>query len=57
MQMQKPNETISDFVAQLRKLSEYCEFGDTLEDMRRDRLVCGCKDQRLQCKLLAKADS
>ena len=53
---QKPNETISDFVAQLRKLSEYCEFGDTLEDMLRDRLVCGCKDHRLQCKLLAEAD-
>ena len=38
MQMQKPSETISDFVAQLHKLSEYCEFGDTLEDMLRDRL-------------------
>jgi len=24
--------------------------------MLRDRLVCGCKDQRLQCKLLAEAD-
>lgn len=53
---QKPGETISDFVAQLRKLSEYCEFGNTLEDMLRDRLVCGCKDHRLQCKLLAEAD-
>ena len=24
--------------------------------MLRDRLVCGCKDSRLQCKLLAKSD-
>ena len=47
---------LNHFVAQLRKLSEYCEFGDTLQHMLRDRLVCGCKDQRLQCKLLAEPD-
>ena len=56
MRTQKPGETISDFVAQLRKISEYCEFGDALQDMLRDRLVCGCKDQRLQCKLLAESE-
>ena len=54
--MQKPSESVSEFVAQLRKLSEYCEFGDTLQDMLRDRLVCRCKDQRLQCKLLAELE-
>ena len=36
---QKPGEKISEFVAQLRKLSEHCEFGETLEDMLYDRLV------------------
>ena len=56
MQTQKPGETISDFVAQMRKLSEYCEFGDSLESMLLDRLVCGCKDHRLQCKLLAESE-
>ena len=55
-QTQKPGEKISEFVAQLRKLSEHCEFGETLEDMHRDRLVCGCRDHRLQCKLLAESD-
>ena len=50
---QKAGESISEYVAQLRKLSEFCEFNDTLADMLRDRLVCGCKDKRLQCKLLA----
>ena len=54
--MQQPTESVSDFVAQLRKLSEHCDFGETLQDMLRDRLVCGCKDQHLQCKLLAEAD-
>ena len=53
---QKPGEKISEFVAQLRKLSEHCSFGEGLQDMLRDRLVCGCKDHRLQCKLLAETD-
>ena len=47
---------ISEYVAQLHRLSEYCEFQDTLENMLCDRLVCGCRDQRLQCRLFAKAD-
>ena len=43
-------------MAQLQKLSEFCGFQATLEDMLRDHLVCGCKDKRLQCKLLAEKD-
>ena len=53
---QKPVESISEFVAQLRKLSKFCGFKDSLEDMLRDCLVCGCKDLWLQCKLLAEKD-
>ena len=51
--VQQLDEKITVFVAQLRKLSEYCNFGETLNDMLRDRLVCGCADKALQCKLLA----
>ena len=54
--IQKPGEKITEFVAQLRKLSEHCAFGGALKDMLCDRLVCGCKDHRLQCKLLAETD-
>ena len=54
--VQKPDEKVTEFVAQLRKLSEYCRFGDSLNDMLRDQLVCGCKDKALQCKLLSEAD-
>ena len=43
-------------MAQLQKLSEFCDFKDTLADMLRDCLVCGCRDRRLQCKLLAEKD-
>ena len=50
----KEGESIANFVAHLRELSEHCQFGDTLNDMLRDRLICGCNDDRLQRLLLAK---
>ncbi|KAL1480420.1 hypothetical protein MTO96_051040 [Rhipicephalus appendiculatus] len=50
---QKPGESIADFVADLRRPSEHCEFGVSLEDMLRDRLVCGVRDEALQRRLLA----
>ena len=41
-------ENVAEFVAGLRRLSEHCQFGTTLEDMLRDRLVCGISDDRIQ---------
>ena len=35
------DETIATYVASVRQLSEFRGFGDTLEAMLRDRLVCG----------------
>ena len=40
-------------MAELRALSEYCNFGDTLESMLRDRLVCGVNELQIQKCLLA----
>ena len=51
--VQQPGESLNEFMAQLRKLPHHCQFGMTLEDMLRDRLVCGFRDKRLQYKLLA----
>ena len=45
-------ESISTFFAQLRKHSEFCKFKDSLNDMLRDRLVCGINDKVLQRRLL-----
>ena len=42
--------------AELRKVSEYCEFGTTLDSMLHDRLVCGVRDVHLQCRLLAESN-
>ena len=51
--VRQAGESVSTFVAHLRALSEHCEFGDTLEDMLRDRLVCGIADSRMQRAMLA----
>ncbi|CAC5387448.1 unnamed protein product [Mytilus coruscus] len=43
----------SQFVAELRQISEHCDYEATLDDMLRDRLVCGIKEDRIQRRLLA----
>ena len=50
---QKRGESIAAFVADLRRLSEYCDFGESLAQMLRDRLVCRINDDQVQCRLLA----
>ncbi len=48
-----PGESVSTFVSELRSLCEFCNFGATLDDMLRDRLVCGINDDHVQRRLLA----
>ena len=49
----KTGETVKDYVANLRKLSEHCNFSEKLEEHLRDKFVCGLNDARVQQKLLA----
>lgn len=51
--MRKAGETVTVYVAELRKLAQDCNYGDTLKQMLRDRLVCGVADDRIQRRLLA----
>ena len=53
MRARKESENVLTYVAELRKLSKHCNFRDTLDDMLRDRLVCGINDQWVQRCLLA----
>ena len=46
------SETVADYVATLRMLSENCEFGNSLNDMLRNRLVWGIDDSKIQQRLL-----
>ncbi|GFS08536.1 polyprotein [Elysia marginata] len=47
-----PGESIADYIAALRDLSEYCEFGDTLNDRLCEKFVTGVNNIDIQRKLL-----
>ncbi len=53
---QRPEESVSEYVAELRRLAATCKFGDFLEDALRDRLVCGLRSESARRRLLADAD-
>ena len=54
--IRKTGESISAYVAELRHIAENCQYGTSLEDMLRDRLVCGVADDRIQRRLLAETE-
>lgn len=47
---------MSDFIATLRKLADSCDFKTVLNDMLRDRLVCGINNDLMQTRLLEDAE-
>lgn len=49
----KAGESVAAYMAELRAIAEFCNFGAVLEDMLRDRLVCGVNDELIRRKLLA----
>ena len=48
-------ETVIQYVAALKRLSEYCDFRAYLEEVLRDRLICGGKSEATQKWLLMEA--
>ena len=51
--IRRQGENIATFVADLRRLTEHCGYGSTLDEMIRDRFVCGINDARIQRRLLS----
>ena len=51
---QKESESISDYVAAIKKAAKNCDFKTTLDEMLRDRLVCGLVNTTIQQQLLEK---
>ena len=49
-------KTVSTFIAELRKLSEFCNLRDMLDNMLRGRLVCGINHPGIQKRLLSESD-
>ena len=50
---QKDGEMVLQFMTELHCLSARCAFDVSLDNMLRDRLVCGVRDTRVQRRLLA----
>ena len=48
-----PGESIAAYVAALREIAEHCDYKDSLNDMLRDRLVCGVNHEKIQQKLMS----
>ena len=54
---QKPGESLSDYVAELRRLAARCSFDRAyLEEVLRDRFICGVQSEAVQKKLLTEPD-
>ena len=53
---QKEGESIREYVANLQKLTEHCQFGAGWDDALRDRIVCGIRDEVVRKRLLSKAE-
>ena len=49
---QAPGETVIAYVAELRRMARFCEFGGNLDTTLRDRLVCGLQSEATIKKLL-----
>ena len=49
----KDGESVSNYIAELKCLRRDCDYKTTINDMLRDRLVCGINDTAIQRRLLA----
>lgn len=54
--VQQEGEPAEDFVTALHALSKHCDYGELQEQLVRDRLVVGIKDQKLSARLQLDAD-
>lgn len=55
--VQKQDESISDYIAELWHLAQYCEYGTQLEDMLCDRLIVVVRNDDLRRKLMTQKDA
>ena len=53
---QSPEESVTDYLAELRRLTTHCKFGNHLHEALRDRLVCGLRSEATQKRQLTKPD-
>lgn len=49
---QKPEETVCDYIVEIKSLSQTCEFGTFLEEALRDKLVFGIGNPKIPSRLI-----
>ena len=54
--LRKPGENVSSYVADLRALADHCSFGNSLDIMIHDRLICGINEHSIQKRLLTEGN-
>ena len=53
---QREGESITQYIAELKKLASTCDFGAFLSDSLRDRLVCGLTNEQITKRLMTEAE-
>ena len=56
LRFQEPGESVSVFLASLRRLSKHCKYGNILDDMLRDRFIVGLRSEAMKKRLLSEKD-
>ena len=46
---------MATYVSELCAIAQWCNFGESLENMLRDRLVVGIDNEAIQCRLLSES--
>ena len=52
-QFRHAGESVATYVAELRSIAQTCNYSSSLDEMLRDRIVCGINDDRIQQRLLS----
>lgn len=53
---QSPGENVTQYIAALKKMCKYCEFGAALNDNLRDQFVCGLSSDLIRQRLFAETE-
>ena len=53
---QLPNKPVEQFITEMHRLGDNCEFGEMKEELIRDRLVVGIRDHALSERLQMEAE-
>ena len=53
---QQAIESVQEYVAELKRMAKHCNFRTYLNEVLRDRLVCGLRNKAIQKRLLSEAE-